>query len=145
MTGWTLAGCMALAALSAAAVLDVGFPAAEAATSVSPFAGSWSGTWSVAAVEHFGSFDWTISDEGRITGRVYGTTNGRSGAIVGHVGADGDITMIAFAPNDVPSTGFDGISWNGTALIDGNGTLVASMTRSLGAGGILLVATLERT
>jgi len=61
MTRWTLAGCMALAALSAVAVFDVGSPTAQAAPSVSPFAGSWSGTWSAINVELVGTYDWTIN------------------------------------------------------------------------------------
>ena len=59
MTRWTLAGFMALAALGAVAVLDVGSTTAEAAPSVSPFAGSWSGTWSIEDhPEYFGTYDW---------------------------------------------------------------------------------------
>jgi hypothetical protein len=64
MSRWVLAGCLALAALGAAAVLDVGSATAEAAPSVSPFAGtyvgadprSWHSSWTV-----------TISDAGQLT------------------------------------------------------------------------------
>ena len=128
MSRVAVAGCMALAALGAAAVLDVGASTAEAAPSVSPFAGSWFGTWDVAAIQdHRGTFDWTISDAGRITGRVVTTMTGKSGAIVGHVGADGHIVMIGYAPNDEPATG-NGSPFQGTAGIDGDGKLVVSMT-----------------
>ena len=58
MTRVTLAGCMALAALGAVSVLDVGSSTAEAAPSVSEFAGSY--TWGPMPV--------TISDGGRIAG-----------------------------------------------------------------------------
>ena len=62
MTRLTVAGCMTLAALSAVAVLDVGFPAAEAAPAVSPFAGSYVGY--VPGTDQ--SMPVTISDTGRI-------------------------------------------------------------------------------
>ena len=92
MTRWTLLGCMALTALSAAAVLDVGSRAAEAAPGVSQFAGTYVGAdprgyvsqWAVA-----------ISDGGRITGV-------RSSAfsqdkISGQVGADGSYSLTVSA------------------------------------------------
>jgi hypothetical protein len=140
---------MALAALGTAAVLDVGSRAAEAAPSASPFAGSWSGTWAIAALQKGGTFEWTISDAGRISGTVVTTTFGTSGTIVGHVGDDGNIMMIGYVPNDAPSTGQNGSPFQGTAAIDGGGKLVASMTGMFNAfpnnhvDG-WLVATLER-
>ena len=142
-------GCVALAALGAVAVLDVGSRAADAAPSVSRFAGSWSGTWSSVHSEDVGAFDWTISDAGRITGTVVTTTFGTSGTIVGHVGDDGNIMMIGYVPNDEPSTGHNGSPFQGTAAIDGDGRLVVSMTGMFNAfpnnhvDGWLL-ATLER-
>ena len=112
-TRGTLAGCMALAVLGAVAVLDVRSATADAAPS--PFAGSWSGTWAIPALEKGGTFDWTISDAGRITGRVVTTTFGTSGTIVGHVGDGGNIMMIGYVPNDVPFTGQNGAPFQGTA------------------------------
>ena len=128
MSRMAVAGCMALAALGAVAVLDVGSSTAKAEPSVSPFAGSWSGTWSIAALEKGGTFDWTISDAGRITGTVYTTTFGTGGTIVGNVGADGNLMFIGFAPNDVPATGHNGSPFQGTAVIGTDGKLVASAT-----------------
>ena len=143
MTRWTLAGALALAAVGAAAVLDVGSPTAEASPSVSRFAGSWSGTWLAVEIEVVGTYDWTISDAGRIKGTLSNTTLGGGGAMVGHVGGDGDLMMIGMAPNDAPSTGTNGFSFQGTAVIDGEGKLVVSVTRTDSSGGSL-VAILER-
>ena len=146
MTRWALAGCMALAAMGAVAVLDVGARTADAAPSVSQFVGSWSGPWIVAEGtegEHGGTFDWTISDQGHITGRVHPLT-GTSGDVVGHVGADGDIRIVGFAPNDEASSGANGYPFRGTAEIDADGRLVVSMTGAEGSGGNPLVAVLER-
>ena len=83
MTRWALAGCMALAALGAVALLDVGSTTAEAAPSVSLFAGSYVGpipgsSYTFSAV--------TISDAGRFTG------TGVSG-ISGRVSAGGSYSM----------------------------------------------------
>ena len=133
MTRWAVAGALALAGFSAATVLDEGSATAEAAPSVSPFAGSWSGTWAIAALEKGGTFDWTISDAGEITGTVVTTTFGTSGSIVGHVGADGHIMMIGYAPNVDPSTGHNGSPFQGTAVIDDDGTLHASMSAMFNA------------
>ena len=75
MTRWTLAGLMAVATISAAAVFDVGMPAADAAPSVSPFAGTYSSSGWPAPV--------TVSDGGDISssytgeGRTKGTMSGR--------------------------------------------------------------------
>jgi hypothetical protein len=117
---------MALAALGAVAVLDVGSRTAEAAPDASPFAGSWSGTWAHVEDDAIGTWDeWTISDAGRITGEFYSTTNSFGGAIVGHVDADGRLVMIA-GHNDEPAGG-SGWPFQGTAVIDGDGKLVVSV------------------
>jgi hypothetical protein len=134
---------MALAALGAVAVLDVGSRAAEATPSVSPFAGSWSGTWAHVGDDVAGTFDWTISDAGRLTGSVYGTTTGSNGTIVGHVCADGDLNIIGYVPNDVPGTGPIGVPHHGAVAIDGDGMLVVSATATF-SGGSSFVGILER-
>jgi len=134
---------MALAALGAAVVLDVGAATAEAAPNVSPFAGSWSGTWSVAVLDEGGTFDWTISDAGRIKGTVTGATGLASGTIAGHVGADGKLMFVGYVPNGVPAGGFDGFPFQGTAVIDGDGKLVVSAVHRTD-GLHWLVAILER-
>jgi len=78
MSRWTLLGCMALAAMGAVAVLDIGATTAEAAPSVSPFAGTyvWNG-WPGPI---------TISDGGRITSSY--SSGGSKRTISGRVGAD---------------------------------------------------------
>ena len=131
MTRWTLAGFMALAALSAVAVLDVGSTTAEAAPSVSPFAGSWSGWGHNVPQTALGvNLDWTISDKGRISGTVYAIATGESGAIVGHVGADGKLVFVGFAPADAPAPGtVIGAPLLGTAVIVGD-TLYVSVTHA---------------
>ena len=114
MTRWMLAGFMALVALGA-----VGAPA-QADPPPNPFAGSWSGTWAIAALEKGGTFDWTITDAGGITGTVTTTTIGleSSGNIQGHVGSDGKLMFV----------GYSGWPFQGMAAIDCDGRLVASAT-----------------
>jgi hypothetical protein len=73
MTRWAVAGCMALAALGAVAVLDVGSATAVAAPSVSQFAGTY--VWD----RYSPPITITISDSGRI----------RASDIDGRVLADG--------------------------------------------------------
>ena len=143
MTRIALAGCMALAALGAVTVLDVGSATAQAEPSVSPFAGDWSGTWSAVDVPLVGTYDWTISDAGRITGTIYGTTSGRSGAIVGHVDTDGSLVLVRYTPNDDPSSGYGSYCFEATAEIDGDGKLVALLT-GRGSNTGSHVAILER-
>jgi len=142
MTQWMLTGLMALAAPGAMAVLDVGSPTAEAPKSVSPFAGSWSGTWFHIEDEMVGTIDMTISNAGQITGWVYNATDGGSGALVGHVRANGNLVMIGFVPNDEPAGG-SGFPHLGTAVIDGEGMLDFSITATW-PGGPSGVGTLER-
>ena len=75
MCRWALAGCMVLTALSAVAVFDAGFATADAAPSVSPYAGTYVWGYNQSPI--------TISDGGRITGFVVGY-----GSISGRVNAD---------------------------------------------------------
>ena len=142
MTKWTMAGALALGAFGAAAVLDVGTPTAEAAPNVSQFAGNWSGFWADIGFDADGTWDLTISDAGQIKGTVYYIQRDIYGAFVGHVGADGKLTFVGFAPADVPNDKFNGISWLGTAAIDGDGRLLVSVDRT--SGDISLVAVLVR-
>jgi hypothetical protein len=126
MTRWTLAGCMAVAALGAAAVLDVGSSTAEAASDVSPFAGNWSGTFTItdSVDPDFlggGTFEWSISDAGRITGTFYVDIFDHVGTFVGHVDADGKLEIV------MQPEGAGGVPHEGTAAIDGD-SLVASAT-----------------
>jgi hypothetical protein len=128
---------LALAALGAAGATT------QADQPANPFAGDWSGTWSVNEGGVFGTFDWTISDGGRISGTVYSTTaTPGDGQIVGHVDADGEMKFIGWAPSDTPGIGANGFPFLGTAEIDDDGNLVASLERA--DGGYLLVANLER-
>jgi hypothetical protein len=131
---------VALAALAAVPVFNVAPATAYAAPSVSTFTGSWSGTWSDVEIEADGTFDWTISDAGRLSGTVY-ITGGEAGAMVGHVRADGMLVFVGFTPACDP-TFWNGVPWQGTALIDGDGKLVVSVART----DVLLhlVAILER-
>jgi len=87
MTRWTLAGCMALAAMGAVAVFDVGSTTAEAAPSVSAFAGSYVGA---DPAGFHSSWPVTISDGGRITSSF---SSGAKGSISGRVNADGSYSM----------------------------------------------------
>jgi hypothetical protein len=121
MTRMALAGCMALATLSVVTVLSVGAPTAHAATCVSPFAGSWSGTYlSRTDPPYSGSIDWTISNAGLITGTYINYVNG-PGTVDGHVNDDGHLVLV-FRPSL-------GGCWTflGTTEIDG-GILFATYT-----------------
>jgi len=123
MTSMMFRKCLAVAVVALAAVSKT-----EASGVESGFAGSWSGTWSIAERGLVGTFDLTISDAGRITGRVANTTIGKSGKVVGHIGADGNLDFVAFAPSDTPGDGPNGVPFKGIATIDGDGSLVISAT-----------------
>jgi hypothetical protein len=137
---------MALAALGAAAVLDVGSNAAQAAPSASPFAGNWSGTWFIAANGAGGDFDWTISDVGRIDGTL--THTGRpdgDGDMVGRVSADGEIVFVGMVPDETHGNEWgNGYPFKGTAEIDEDDKLVVTVTLAASPFANPLVAVLER-
>jgi|SRR5690349_13446998 len=139
MTRWTLAGFMAMAALGV-----VGAPV-QADPPANPFPGSWSGTWSVEG-EVRGTFAWTISINGRIDGTL--THTGRSdgnGEMVGRVRPDGSLIFVGMVPDDTPGNLWgNGYSFKGTAMIDSEGKLVASVTLVAGPFSYALVAVLER-
>jgi hypothetical protein len=136
---------MALAAMGTGAVLDVGAAKADAAPSASRFAGNWSGSWSVfddGQVLFEGTFDWTISDAGRIDGAVHDVTRDVSGRTRGHVAADGKLMVINFAPGGDPSNQNNGVPFQGSAVIDSDDELVVSATCT--NSDHALVAILER-
>jgi len=126
MTRWALTGCMALAALSAVAVLDVGAPTAEAAPSVSPFVGSY-----VGYVPGTGrSLPVTISDGGRIA------SPSSNPDINGRVSADGSYSFTA----SETGTWYDerrgriqqftyNLKSNGIMALDPDGNIVATSNR----------------
>lgn len=89
MTRWTLAGCMALAALWAGAIFDVGASTAEAAKSASPFAGTYVGAFHSKQL-----WKVTISDGGLIAGRFsIGGGRGGYGIMRGKISADGSYSL----------------------------------------------------
>ena len=138
-TRWVLAGLMALAALGSVAA------PAQADPPANPFAGSWSGTWSVAG-EVKGTFDWTISDAGRISGTLthVGHPDG-DGGIVGRVDADGKLKFVGMVPDDVGGNEWgNGFPFRGMAVIDHDGRLVASVDGETPIQGSIL-AILERS
>jgi hypothetical protein len=147
MSRLVLTSALALGTLAVIGGFTPGVATAEAAPDVSPFAGSWSGTWDIAAIQdHRGTFDWTISDAGGITGTVTNTTSGDSGRVKGHVGVDGKLTFVGYAPADDPSGSYPFL---GTAVIDGDGKLAVAATGMFNAFPYnhvdgWLVATLER-
>jgi hypothetical protein len=130
---------MALAA-AAAAVFDVGAAAAD--PSVSPFAGNWSGTWSALNYTEDGTLAWTVSDAGRLSGRVFHAQDGEIGwgEIRGHVRADGTFEMVAFAPADDHEHG-NGVPHQGTVELGTDSRLYLSFTSTF-SGGITVVAVL---
>jgi len=142
MARWTLVGCIALAVLGAAAVLDVGSATAVAAADVSSFAGSWSGTWIGLDNGADGTLSWTVSDAGRLTGTITHTQVGDTGAICGDIRADGFVRMVAFVPSDDPALNGCGAPLDGPAEIDGDGNLVIALTQT--ANRLRFVVILER-
>ena len=144
MTSMMFRKCLTAVAIAALVGVVALAPvtSAEASGEGSPFAGSWSGTWSAfdVAVVGTGTYDWTISDAGRLSGRL-NITGADSGAIVGHVGADGNLKFIGFTPADDPLLG-NGVPFRGTASIDGSGKLVVSAKRA--DSNLSIVATLDR-
>jgi len=134
-----------IVALVAAMTLSfaAGAAPAQADPPTNPFAGSWSGTFSVqyqydGEFEAVGTCDWTISAAGRMTGTFHNTKSGNSGPIVGHVSADGNLNLIVAVPGAL----YSGTPHKGTAIID-DGNLVASYTVTY-SGGHSVVAILER-
>ena len=86
MSRVALAGCMALAALGATAILDVGSRTAEAAPNTSPFAGTYA----------YNAWTFAISDRGRITGSYsldYGGREFAKGSLSGSVSDDGSYSF----------------------------------------------------
>ena len=60
---------------------------------------------------------------------------------MGHVGADGKLMLIGIVPRRALGNGFP---FQGTAVIDGDGKLVVSVTGTWSGRGLSLVAILER-
>ena len=145
MSRLVLTSALALGALAVIGGFTPGAATAEAAPNVNPFAGSWSGTWG-AEGEVEGTFDWTISDAGRIDGTLthVGRPDG-DGDMVGHVHADGDLSFVGMVPGDEHGNVWgDGYHFTGTAAIDGDGKLVASATLSAPPFARTLDVILER-
>ena len=97
MSRWVLVGALTLGALGAAAVFDVGTATADAAPSVSSFAGTyaWS-TWPAPI---------TISDGGRITSSYTGFSRTK-GSISGKVNGDGSYSFtLSETFSDAPERG----------------------------------------
>ena len=126
MSRWVLTGALALGALAAIGGFAPVVATAVADPSASPFEGSWSGTWSVPDRGVIGTYDWTISESGRIDGTVYNSGLDNGGGVVGHVGDDGKIHFVGYAPNAEHGAGFSGFGFQGTAEIDEDGKLVIS-------------------
>jgi len=125
MSRWALVGCVSLAAMGAAAALDAGSTTAEAAPSVSAFAGTYAWSYWPAPI--------AISDSGRITSSYTGA--GRiKGSISGRVADDGSYSFTlsqTFA--DFPERGkptYTTTSWKsvGTMEPDADGNLVVTDT-----------------
>ena len=124
MTRWTLAGCMALAALSAVAVLDVGSAPAEAAPSVSPFAGTY--------VESGWPVPITVSDRGHFTSSYAGPDRAK-GSIDGRVDSDGSYSYTLSYTFSRYNERRDRTTWHsaryelaGTMALNADGDIVVS-------------------
>ena len=145
MSRLVLTSALALGALAVFGGFTPGAATAEAAPNVSPFSGSWSGTWSRDG-EVRGTFAWTISDAGRIDGTLThaGSTDG-DGGMAGHVSEDGRLTFVGMVPADTPGNVWgNGFHFKGTAEIDDDGRLVALVTLAAAPFAHSLVVILER-
>ena len=124
MTRVALTGCMALAAFGAAAVIDVGTATAEAAPSVSPFAGTYVGDDPRSLV--WTPFTVTISDRGQVTtARSYFNRD----KISGGVDAGGSYAVsVVVTLADSEETNLHTIKYSsyGTMALDGSGNIVGT-------------------
>ena len=122
MSRWALAGLLAVAAISAASVFDVGMPAADAAPSVSPFAGTYGwGGWPTPI---------TISDGGSIKSS-YSNPGGYKGSIGGRVGDDGSYSFTrtqSYFEHGARDHGWHTSSYtsSGTLVLDADGNIVGT-------------------
>jgi hypothetical protein len=95
------------------AVLDVGTPTAEAAPSVSPFAGTYVGRDPLRWSSEYG-YLWTvtISDGGRITGSYSSASSRAKGSISGRVSADGSYSFTVSRTTPWYDEHRDRTTWN---------------------------------
>jgi hypothetical protein len=109
-----------LALTAWAAVGAVGPAARHAAASptASPFAGVWSGTFTTL-FGGFGTFDWTISESGRMHGTAYVGPLDDEGDVVGQFADDGGVHIVGLPPQP----GFPPIVLTGEAYLDSDGSL----------------------
>ena len=121
MSRWALAGCMALAALEAVAVVDVGTSTAEAAPSVSPFAGTYVSSGSPAPIR--------ISNRGQISSSY--SNGGSKESISGEVSDDGSYSITvsgAYFEHGPRDHGWE--RWTsryaGSMALDADGNIVAT-------------------
>jgi hypothetical protein len=130
-TRWTLAGLVALAALGAVALLEVGALTAEAAPSASPFAGSYVGADPQGA---YGEWALKISDGGRITGSYVGADVYTRTSLGGQVSADGSYSLSVsvtyrnpeYGPRDKRRWLTEGYDSTGNLTQDASGDLVGT-------------------
>jgi hypothetical protein len=115
---------MALAALGAVAALDVGTPTAEAAPSVSPFAGTYVSSGWPAPI--------TFSDGGQITSSYSGYERTK-GSMSGRVGADGSYSITVSETFEYYNDRRDWTRWHtsrstfsGIMALDVDGNIVAT-------------------
>jgi hypothetical protein len=107
-----LVGCMALAALGAGAIFDIGSSTAEAAKSASPFAGTYSGAFHSTRV-----WKVTISDEGLIASSYsIGGGRGGYGRMRGKISADGSYSIDVVTSSGREGSSFEYKSWGAMAL-----------------------------
>jgi hypothetical protein len=124
---------MALAALGAAAIFDVGSPTADAAESVSPFAGKYSGGLPFAYSK---LWTVTISDGGSISGTY---VNHTARSMTGQVSADGRYSLRAIGGSSGVPDGERGgparpvwFRYQGSMALDADGDIVGTVEKVLG-------------
>ena len=119
MSNWMSRVAMVTAlAVGTWAAVGPAAPPAAASASESPFAGTWSGSFTTA-FGGFGTMDWTISTQGRLRGTAYVGPLDADGDVVGRFADDGGVHIVGLPP--VP--GFPPIVLSGEAYIDGDGRL----------------------
>ena len=114
MTRMAVAGCMALAALGAAAMIDVGLPTADAAPSPSRFAGTYFEGSSTTPI--------TISNGGRISSSYSSPDSRAKFSRSGQVSDDGSYAYTISVTNPHYDERRDRTTWH-TSRIEVSGTM----------------------
>ncbi len=111
--------CALLAALLTVALAGCG--GSGSSSKPSPFAGSYSGTFTDPGNNQSGTFTLSVAMNGQTTGSIQNTTTGAHGPVSGSVNNDGTVTLTITYPNQT-------ITDKGVVTFSGNGHLIGNVT-----------------